>query len=185
LKLPAAVAAGATPWSPRLVPAASLAPGAYQVRVGASTRDQAGGFLGAEVSLTFRMGPVPAPLAHDLDQDGETTVADFLIRRCRGAVVDFPPLFLAGAPAALTLAEGARVFHAIAVLDPEGGPVDLDAPGAPDFARVERVGSSPLGDTFVLVLEPGFEQAGAHLVTLVATDLQGAAASAGVAPLLR
>ncbi|MCO5169110.1 MAG: hypothetical protein M9894_22430 [Planctomycetes bacterium] len=69
------------PSSARLVPGASLPPGTYQVRLGASTRDLAGGDLGSEVSFGFRVGPVPAPLSHDLDQDGEVTLADFLIRR--------------------------------------------------------------------------------------------------------
>lgn len=138
----------------RFVPSAPLAPGEYQLEVGSGLAALGGGPLGLPQRSTFTVGPVPAPLASDLDHDGETAVLDLQVRRdvllgrTPGSIPDFPPLFLRGAPGTVQPPHVGASEVELEVVDPQGAPVSLSTETLPEEAQLERTGA----DTFRLTV---------------------------------
>ena len=163
---------GDSAYEVRFTPDAPLAPGEYTLVVGSGLAAMGGGQLGMPRQSSFVVGPVSAPRPADLDQDGEIAVLDLQVRRdvllgrTAGAVPDFPPLFLRGAPGTVQVPRVGDTAHGLEVVDPQGGPVSMATDNLPSFAQLERTGA----DTFKLTVT-GTADGGA--IDLTATSASG------------
>lgn len=144
--VPGTVQLGDSATEVRFTPNTPLAPGEYTLVVNGGLRSLEGGALAQNQTYAFVVNP-PAAGEADLDADGEIAVFDLQIRRdilldrTPGALPDFPPLFLRGAPGTTRIPRVGETEFSLEVADPEGDAIALNEEDLPANVELTRTGA--------------------------------------------